>query len=251
MEYTVQSLARLSGVSKRTLRYYDEIGLLIPARNTENGYRIYGPAEVDRLQQILFYRALGVELDGIRSILDAPGFDREQALKEHLTALKLRRANLDRLIGTVEQTMRAQREEIMMTDAEKFEGLKEALISENEAKYGAEVRAAYGDAAVDASNAKLMGMDQAAYAKAETLSAAVNAGLKEAVLQGDPGSEAAQNVCDLHRQWLLCYWPKYTKDMHRGMGELYVADERFAAYYDAIVPGGAAFLKDALELYCK
>lgn len=84
MEYTVQQLARLAGVSARTLRYYDEIGLLKPARINSSGYRIYGTKEVDRLQQILFYRELGVSLEKIIAILSSPSFDRVQALKEHL-----------------------------------------------------------------------------------------------------------------------------------------------------------------------
>ena len=72
MEYTIQKLASMAGISSRTLRYYDEIGLLKPIRISSSGYRIYGPAEVDRLQQILFYRTLGVRLESIKDILDAP-----------------------------------------------------------------------------------------------------------------------------------------------------------------------------------
>lgn len=81
--YTVHELGELAGVSARTIRYYDQIGLLKPAKLNPSGYRIYGPAEVDRLQQILFYRELGVSLKKIKEILNSPGFDRERALREH------------------------------------------------------------------------------------------------------------------------------------------------------------------------
>ena len=81
MEYTVQRLADLAGVSSRTIRYYDEIGLLKPARINSSGYRLYGEKEVDRLQQILFYRELEVELENIKKIINGPDFDELKALK--------------------------------------------------------------------------------------------------------------------------------------------------------------------------
>ena len=99
MEYSVSNLAKLSGVSTRTLRYYDQIGLLRPLRQSANGYRIYGQGEVDRLQQILFYRELGVSLEEIGAILDAPGYDREAALAGHLSALMEKKKQLELLIG--------------------------------------------------------------------------------------------------------------------------------------------------------
>jgi len=98
MEYTVKALAELAGVTPRTLRYYDAIGLLCPRRGRENDYRLYGDGEVDRLQQILLYRDMGLPLEEIRSLLDAPGFDREAALREELAALdrwELHRKQLD------------------------------------------------------------------------------------------------------------------------------------------------------------
>ena len=98
MEYSIQQLSRLSGVSTRTLRWYDEIGLLKPGRVAGSGYRYYGPAQVDRLQDILFYRALGVELARIRECLDAPSFDRLAALRQHLAALQAQKARLEDLI---------------------------------------------------------------------------------------------------------------------------------------------------------
>ena len=107
MEYTVQALSRLAGVTTRTLRWYDEIGLLKPSRVGDNGYRYYGPAEVDRLQDILFYRALGVGLAQIRACLDDPAFDRLAALRRHLAALELERYRLENLIRSVQDTIDA------------------------------------------------------------------------------------------------------------------------------------------------
>src|SRR4051812_26740937 len=98
MEYTVQKLARLAGISTRTLRYYDEIGILKPARINSSGYRIYGQTEVDRLQQILFYRELGVSLEQIREIVTSSSFNGVTALKEHREKLLEKRKQLDLLI---------------------------------------------------------------------------------------------------------------------------------------------------------
>ena len=86
--YTVKELARLTGLTPRTLRYYDAVGLLCPCRGRENDYRFYGPQEVERLQQILLYRDMGLPLEEIKRLLDAPGFDREAALREHLDRLR-------------------------------------------------------------------------------------------------------------------------------------------------------------------
>ena len=98
MEYSIQELSRLSGVTTRTLRRYDQIGLLKPSRVAESGYRYYGRAEVDRLQDILYYRALGVELARIKECLDDPSFDRLAALRNHLTALEAEQERLEQLI---------------------------------------------------------------------------------------------------------------------------------------------------------
>ena len=141
---------------------------------------------------------------------------------------------------------------IAMPSNEKFERFKHRLINENEKTYGKEVRSKFGDDEVDASNAKLMGMTEEQYAEVERLSAAINGTLKNAVANGDPSCELAQKACDLHRQWLCKFWRDgaYSKEAHRGLGEMYVADERFVKYYDAIAPGCAEFLRDALDVYC-
>ncbi len=254
MEYTVSKLAQLAGVSPRTLRYYDEIGLLRPASLAENGYRLYGQAEVDTLQQILFYRALGVELGEISAILASPSFKREEALQNHLSALLQKKAQMERLIETVTNTIAATRGECSMSDKEKFEGFKQELVEQNEVKYGKEARERYGETAVDAANAKLMGLSEEQYARAEALQQEMLEALKAAMQQNDPAGPLAQKACDLHRQWLCHFWAEgaYSKQAHKNLGELYVADDRFTAYYDErIAPGAAAFLCDALSIYCQ
>lgn len=249
MEYTVQKLARLAGITSRTLRYYDEIGILKPARINSSGYRIYGQAEVDRLQQILFYRELDVDLESIKKIVNSPSFDDVKALKEHREKLLTKREQLNLLIANVDKTLAVREGRMNMSDKEKFEAFKQKLINENEKNYGEEIRAKYGDEQIDNSNKKLKGMTEAQYAEVEKLEKEVLDLVNEAFLIGDPASELAQKAADLHRQWLSYFWDSYTKEAHAGVAQLYVDDERFAAYYDKKNSGVAEFLRDAILIY--
>jgi len=249
MEYTVQKLGQLAGVSTRTLRYYDEIGILKPARINSSGYRIYGEAEVDRLQQILFYRELGVSLERIKDIVTDPAFDGAAALKDHRQQLLDKRKQLDLLIENVEKTIALSEGRMTMTDKEKFEGFKQNMIDENEKKYGKEIREKYGDDTVNKSNEKLKNMTQEQHDEATRLANEVTATLAEALKTGDPAGELAQKAAELHKQWLSYYWPQYSKEAHAGLAQMYVDDERFTEYYDAQQPGTAEFLRDAIHIY--
>lgn len=252
MEYTVNELAKISGVSVRTLHYYDQIDLLHPSRVEENGYRIYGTAEVDHLQQILFYRELGMPLKKIRDILNMPELDKEKLLEEQLTALLDRKKQIEVLIKNMKKTICTLKGETTMSDKEKFEGFKKKMIEDNEAAYGKEIRERYGDEAIDASNTKVAGMSEAQWKNAQELSDLINQTLKEAFELGDPASEIAQKACDLHRQWLCMFWKDgtYSKEAHKALADGYVADERFTAYYDKIAVGCTKFLRDAIYIYC-
>ncbi len=250
MEYTVKALAELAGVTPRTLRWYDQKGLLKPRRTTEAGYRLYGPREVDRLQDILFYKELGLELEAVREILDAPGFDRLEALRSHLAALEARRQRLDALILTVEKTINEAKGGRPMTDKEKFEAFKRRAVEANEERYGKEIREKYGREAVEGSNAKLLSMTEEEHGQWKALEAEILSALAAAVRTGeDPAGPEGQRIAELHRRWLSCTWTAYTPQAHRGLAELYTADERFTAYYDKEVPGCAAFLRQAVRAY--
>ena len=249
MEYTVKKLGELAGVSTRTLRYYDEIELLKPARTNSSGYRIYGQKEVNRLQQILFYKELGVGLDEIKEILDDPAFDATQALREHRESLLARRAQLDQLIENVDKTIGVKEGRMNMSDQEKFEGFKQKMVEDNEKKYGKEVREKYGNKAVDKSNARVMNMSQEDHENVTGLQQEIKQTLKVAFQNGDPASDEAQKAADLHRQWITFYWGHYSKEAHAGLSQMYVDDERFKAYYDAEQEGMAEFLRDAIHIY--
>ena len=248
MEYSIQELSRLSGVTTRTLRWYDQIGLLKPSRVAESGYRYYGGAEVDRLQDILYYRALGVD----KECLDDPSFDRLAALRNHLAALEAERERLEQLIRSVKDTIGAEERNEIMSDEQKFEAFKQRAVAHNEEVYGAEIRSKYGEQEVDEANAAVMNLTQAQYQEWTDLGREIQERLEVAVQTGlSPESETGKELCALHRQWLTITGNRYDPAKHRGIAELYVMDQRFTAYYDKQVPGCARFLRDAVVHWVK
>lgn len=248
MEYTIKKLGELAGISTRTLRYYDEIGLLRPCRINSSGYRIYGQNEIDNLQQILFYKELGIELTEIAKIMGSPDFDRLNALKNHLTSLQKRQKQINLLIETVHKTILNEEGAITMSDKEKFEGFKQQLIDENEQKYGEEIREKYGNQTVDESNAKMMNLTKEEYDKMQTLAADIIERLETAVTsKEDPNGETGLAIAAMHKEWLSFSWPQYSAEAHAGLAQMYVDDERFTAYYDKTVTGCAEFLRDAVK----
>lgn len=252
MEYTVNALSKLAGVSKRTLRYYDEIGLLPPKRKSSNGYRIYGEQEVENLQLILFYRHLDMPLEEIQRIMNEPEFDVERALESHRQQLAVKKAQLDQLLATIDKTLANKRGENRMTDKEKFEGLKKEVIEKNEQGYGKEIREKYGTDTIEKSHQKLAGMSQEQYQTMQDLAEKILVDLKNALRTNDPTSDEAMQLARLHKEWLYYSWSTYSKEAHRGLAQMYVDDPRFSQYYDDQAGSGAAeFLRKAVFHYTR
>ena len=250
MGYSASALAKLAGVSTRALRFYEQKGLLCPKRR-ENGYREYGQEEVDRLQLILFFRRTGMAVADIAKLIERPEFDTKAALEERLKRLTEELEKTKKLIKNVRATIACLEGKRTMTDMEKFEGLKDKLIGENEAEYGAEVRKKYGKETAEAANKQFKGMTQAQFERAEVLTKEIAEGTKGGMEAADPACEAAQRACECHKEWLCLYWPEgyYSKEAHMGLAKMYVEDERFTAYYDKIAPGAAVFLRGALDIF--
>lgn len=249
MEYSIKEMAKMAGISTRTLRYYDEIKLLKPAKVSISGYRIYTSREVNILQQILLYKELGFELGEIKRIIYTPNFNYQDALKTHLKNLLDKRNKLGRLIINVKNSLNALEGGLTMKDEEKFIGLKEELISENETLYGKEIRHNYGDKVVDEANMKLLKMSKEDYETSQKLASEILLGLKIALETNDPKSDEAQKVALLHQKWLKYYWPNYSKEAHLNLVDMYVSDERFSSYYDKAGKGATILLKDAVNYF--
>ncbi|NCC76545.1 MAG: MerR family transcriptional regulator [Clostridia bacterium] len=249
MDYTINQLARLAGVTTRTLRYYDQVGLLKPRRVSGNGYRIYDSQSVDQLQLILFYRELDLGLDEIQMALEKTARNPLDILSEQRQMIIARLEQTQCLLETLDRILAAHQGGMNMSDQAKFEGLKKRQLEDNERQYGEEIRANYGEENVRISNKRYLNQDQSTYQRAEQLSAAIITHLLLAMDQGDPASEQAREVVALHKDWLQIYWPSYSAEAHVGLGEMYVADERFTQYYDQHRAGAAQFLCDAITFW--
>src|SRR5690554_5228659 len=189
MEYTIKRLARMAGISSRTLRYYDELGILKPARINSSGYRIYGQKEIDLLQQILFYKELDFDLKAIKNIITAPSFNIIEALKSHRNELLKKRKKIDVLLVNVDKTLESHEGRIKMTTKEKFTGFKQQMIEENEKTYGKEIREKYGDDEVNQANKNLNNMTKEEYDKLQKLTEELYSTLNLAVKTNNPASE--------------------------------------------------------------
>lgn len=247
--YTVGQLSQLSGASVRALHHYESCGFLQPQRR-ENGYRAYGADDVARLQMILLFRSCGMELADIGKLLDDPGFDMRASLEKHLDVLTARKTELETLIDTVRKTLGTLEGETTMSDAERFEGLKRNTIEDNERTWGAEVRSAYGDAAVDEANEKLLTLNQEEWNDMNKLEEEIIAQLRSALSDPDPTSPAAKSLAALHARWIRMHWGDgaYSREAHLGLAQGYLADERFRTYYDSRAGEGATeFLVAALK----
>lgn len=249
--YTVKELARITGLTSRTLRYYDAIGLLCPVRDRENDYRLYGPREVNRLQEILLYREMGLPLEEIGRILDAPGYDRGEALRGHLDRLLVQRRRVEELIHTVRRTLESIEGGTDMSDAEKFEHMKRQAVQENEETYGREARERYGDQAVAYSGQRLTGMSREEWEQMRQEEAGYKEALRRAAASGDPAGEDAREAVRLHAAWVSRFWQPgtLTPSAHVGLVDMYGQDPRFTDYYEAVAPGAAAFFARAVRAY--
>lgn len=252
MEYTIKKLAEIAGVSVRTLRYYDEINLLKPCRISSSGYRIYGEAEVDLLQQIMFYRTLDMRLEEIGRLLYDSNFDQVAALENHLKQLKEKINQLSEVAISVEKTIAYHKGEIRMSNIEKFEAFKKQQVEKNEATYGAELREKYTEKVVETSNKQFLNMSKEEYEKMQETEATLLQLLSKVLETGNLESEEAKEVCKLHKQWLGYTWSFYSAEAHKGLAQMYVADERFTAYYEKKAGEGAAeVLRDIIQKYAE
>ncbi|TLS36061.1 MerR family transcriptional regulator [Pseudalkalibacillus caeni] len=250
MEYRVKEVADLAGVSVRTLHHYHEIGLLVPASTSSSGYRLYTEDNLERLQQILFFKELGFSLSGVKEILEKPDFDRKAALTTHKELLVKKRARLDEIIETVEKTLSSIEGGIKMADKDMFKGFDMEEIERHQKKYSEEAKQKYGRKMVEAVEEKTSqyGIDDW-----ETINAMTNSIYKKIGdrMEHGPADPAVQEEVAKWRQLITDHFYECTTDIFRGLGDLYVMDERFTKNIDRHKEGLAAFLREAMHVYCE
>ncbi|MCA0987164.1 MerR family transcriptional regulator [Guptibacillus algicola] len=237
----VKEVADLVGISVRTLHHYDEIGLLRP-ETTEAGYRMYSERDLETLQQILFFKELGFSLKEIQKILEDPAFDRKEALELQRKMLVEKRSHVDHMITTIDKTIKQMLGEIEMTNKEKFEGMN---FDHN--PYEEEARRRWGDEKVDESNNKIKGMSKEDKKKLSEEWDGIYTRLAK-LRHGSPDSAEAQEA--IHEWYeFLNHFGQYSYEAFRGLGQMYVDDERFTKNIDNYGEGLAIFMRDAMAVY--
>ncbi|MCK6078029.1 MerR family transcriptional regulator [Paenibacillus silvae] len=242
MAMKVKEVSELASISVRTLHHYDEIGLLVPDEITAAGYRMYSDANLERLQQILFFKELGFSLKEIKNIIDDPTFSAEEALHMHKLILLEKRQRLDQMIATIDKTVLHLRGEIKMTAKEQFQGFD---FSHN--PYEKEARERWGDHAVNEANQKLQ--QQPADKQKELANQMNDIFVRLAALRHTaPDSAAAQAEI---KQWYmyLNQIGNYTPAAFKGLGQMYVEDERFTRNMDQFGEGLAQFMCRAMAVF--
>jgi DNA-binding transcriptional MerR regulator len=243
MPFTVGDLARLTGVTVRALHHYDEIGLVKPSQRTTAGYRLYSVRDMLRLQQVLVLRELGVPLDEIAAAIDGAA-DRAALLRGHRAALVEKRGRIDAMVAAVDAALRVLEEGLEMQP----EDFKQLFDGFDPGKYEEEVRQRWGNTEAYKESARRTKQYGRAEWEAIKLEAGeINTRLRDLLLQGAaPSDPAVQAAVDDHRLHISRWYYPCSKEMHRGLGEMYVADPRFTENLDKVAPGFARFLRDAI-----
>lgn len=248
--YTVKQVARLSGVTVRTLHFYDEIGLLKPAYYGENGYRYYEKAELETLQQVMFYRELNVPLEQIKAILARPGFDRVTALKAHRERLAGEVDRYRRLLQTIDATIAGLNGDDAMASEQMFQGFS----PEKQKQYERDLVDTYGEgmqAKIDDSKRRIKGWTKADWDASSKTWNDFLAALGALARDGKPADSAeVQALIPTHRQWLEAYWTP-VRESYIGLGQLYAGHPDFRAQFDAVHQGLADFCAEAMRVYAE
>lgn len=248
--YKVKEVADMVGISVRTLHHYDEIGLLKPETVTPAGYRLYSDKDLERLQQILFFKELDFDLKKIKEILDDPKFDRKRALELHMELLIKKRDRLNKIIECVENTLNSVERGIEMNKEDMFSAFDMSEIERHQEKYAEETKQKYGHTdAYKESMEKTSKYTKEDWARIMARSSEIYQELAS-LIDRSPDDEDVQRAVAKWRQHITDSFYNCTLEICRGLGELYVTDERFTKNIDKVKPGLAAFLKEAIDIYC-
>ena len=239
----ISEVAKLSGITVRTLHYYDEIGLLKPNKITEAGYRVYSNEDLETLQQILFFRELDFQLNEIKEIMMNPNYDKNKALNKHKELLIEKRERLDGLINLIDKTIKGD-------NNMSFKEFDNSKIEENKNKYAEEVKNRWGNTdAYKEYEKKTKSYDKNAW---NTINEDMAKILKEFAdnRNEDPNSDIAQELVEKWRMYITSNFYNCTKEILSGLGLMYTSDERFKKNIDQYGEGTAEFMAKAIEIYC-
>lgn len=240
--YKVGEVARIAKVTIRTLHHYDEIGLLIPSGRSSAGYRLYTETDIASLQHIRFHRQLGLALEEIRTILESPDFDSRAVLREHRERLVRRLRETEALVATIDRTLSTLEGKTKMRVEERFDGFQPE-------EYAAEAEQRWGKKDAYRESVRRTGAYGAT--EWETIQAEVEGiVLRFAACRGEGAaadSEAAIQLAEEHREHIDRWFYACSPQMHAGLAEMYVHDERFAEFFDKHGEGLSSYVAGAIR----
>lgn len=241
----VGDVARLAGVSVRTLHHYDELGLLKPSSRSESGYRLYTDEDLQRLQQILFYKELGFGLERIADVMNAPDFDRREALIEQRRLLADRVKRLQATLHLVDKTLASIQGGYRMTKEEMFEVFGDF----DPSQYEAEVQERWGHTeAYKESARRAKQYTKEDWQRFKEESEEIGNDIARLMDDGVPPTDPrAMDAVERHRLQIDAWFYPCSREMHAELGKMYVTDERFRRTYDAVRPGMAQYVCDAIQ----
>jgi DNA-binding transcriptional MerR regulator len=246
MAMTVGELSRISGVTVRTLHHYDEIGLVVPSQRTSANYRLYSDDDVLRLQQVLVFRELGMPLDEIAGVLDdATNANRAELLRRHREALVEKRGKLDAMLTAVDHAIDVLEKGTPMMTSDDFKKMFDGF---DPAEHEQEVEQRWGNTdAYKESQRRVKSYGPREWQQMKDEAASINARLLDLMRAGVAASDPrVQSAVEDHRLHISKWFYDCTKEIHRGLGQMYVADERFTKNLDKAGAGFAKYLSDAI-----
>ena len=252
MVYTINKIAKLAGITLKTLRHYDKLGLLVPSDRSKAGYRLYSEVEVEKLQRILFYRELDFPLLKIKEIMERPDYDKKKSLEIQIEFLEERSKRYEGLALLAKKTLKNMEGEQIMRDNELFEGFDYDKTMENQKKYEKEVDEKWGNtAAYKESKGKTDGYVKEDWERIQLETDTLMKELIRCFREKEPIDGAAMMaVCEAFRRHMTKNFYECSLKMFSCLGNMYVTDERFTQYYDKHEAGLAAYYNEAIQSYC-
>ncbi|AGF54376.1 DNA-binding transcriptional MerR regulator [Clostridium saccharoperbutylacetonicum] len=239
----INEVAKLTGITTRTLHYYDEIGLLKPSQITDAGYRLYDENNLSELQQILFFRELNFPLNEIKEIMTNSEYDKTEALKKHKELLLKKRERIDRLVTLVENTIKGDGEM-------SFKEFDMTEIESAKKKYAKEVKERFGNTeAYTESEEKTKNYGKEQWQEIDAESKKLLKAFADN-MDKTPDSEDVQKLVKEWQNFITKSFYKCTNEILQGLGMMYVEDERFKKNIDSNGEGTAEFISKAIEIYC-
>lgn len=251
MDFTIKKAADISGVTVRTLRYYHQIGILIPESINNSLYRLYNDADIEALQQILFYKELGFSLDEIKALKTRCAFDDIDILNKQKTLLSEKIKRLENIMTLLDKAINDLKGDSKVTQKKKSKSFDRSEIDKHQAKYAEEVRKKYQSEIVDESLKKAANYNDNKWGNIIGRQDEINTKLADCLRMGlSPHDDKVIHLIKEFQTFITDNFYKCTDEILFGLGEMYVSDQRFTDYYEKYETNFAEYINKGIKAYC-